>query len=60
MTATLTLRPTAEEALAAYAAQVAANRAYIQSLEGPERPGQFPGGERRGRGLANGSAADLD
>lgn len=40
MTAPVTLRPTPEDALAAYAAQVAANRAYIQSIEGPERPGQ--------------------
>ncbi|WP_225734753.1 MULTISPECIES: class I SAM-dependent methyltransferase [Tepidiforma] len=36
----VTLRPTPEKALAAYAAQVAANRAYIHSIEGPPRPGQ--------------------
>ncbi|GIW16721.1 MAG: hypothetical protein KatS3mg063_2574 [Tepidiforma sp.] len=40
MTAMVTLRPTPEKALAAYAAQVAANRAYIHSIEGPPRPGQ--------------------
>jgi SAM-dependent methyltransferase len=34
-----TLRPTVEEALAAYRAQVLANRAYIEALEGERPPG---------------------
>jgi len=39
VTAMVTLRPTAEEAAAAYRELVAANRAYIQAIEGPEPPG---------------------